>query len=117
MARTHLNKRGVPFTEIQVGDDASREELKKVSGGEDVPTLVVGRSVAEAWMLMHMLERAARAQLRAMAATGGQVLVASPELASLTYRQWVGDGSEWDGDLEWPALLRRLDRSAPGYRD
>lgn len=79
--------------------------------------LVVGRSVAEAWMLMHMLERAARAQLRAMAATGGQVLVASPELASLTYRQWVGDGSEWDGDLEWPALLRRLDRTALGYRD
>lgn len=79
--------------------------------------LVVGRSVAEAWMLMHMLERAAQAQLRAMAATGGQVLAASPELASLTYRQWVGDGSEWDGDLEWPALLRRLDRTAPGYRD
>jgi glutaredoxin len=45
MARTHLNKRGVPFTEIQVGDDASREELKKVSGGEDVPTLLVGRSM------------------------------------------------------------------------
>ena len=45
MARTHLNKRGIPFTEIQVGDDASREELKKVSGGEDVPTLLVGRSV------------------------------------------------------------------------
>jgi glutaredoxin len=45
MARTHLNRRGVPFTEIQVADDASREELKKVSGGEDVPTLLVGRSV------------------------------------------------------------------------
>jgi len=44
-ARAHLNKRGIPFTEIQVGDDASREELKKVSGGEDVPTLLVGRSV------------------------------------------------------------------------
>ena len=40
-----------------------------------------------------------------------------PELAALTHRQWVGDGSEWDGDLEWPALLRRLDRSAPGYAD
>jgi len=79
--------------------------------------LVVGRSVAEAWMLMHLLERAAQAQLRAMTAAGGQVLVAPPELAALTYRQWVGDGSEWDGDLEWPALLRRLDRSAPGYRD
>jgi glutaredoxin len=45
MARTLLNKRGVPFTEVQVGDDASRQELKAVSGGETVPTLVVGRSV------------------------------------------------------------------------
>ena len=79
--------------------------------------LVVGRSVAEAWMLMHVLERAAQAQLRAMAAAGGKVRGVRPELAELTYRQWVGDGSEWDGDLEWPALLRRLDRTAPGYRD
>jgi len=45
LARTHLNKRGVPFTEIQVADDKSRDELRKVSGGEDVPTLLVGRSV------------------------------------------------------------------------
>jgi glutaredoxin len=45
MARTLLNKRGVPFTEVQVGDDASRQELKAISGGDTVPTLVVGRSV------------------------------------------------------------------------
>jgi len=44
-ARSHLNRRAVPFTEIQVGDEKSRAELKSVSGGEDVPTLVVGRSV------------------------------------------------------------------------
>ena len=37
--------RGVPFTEIQVADEKSRDELRKVSGGEDVPTIVVGRSV------------------------------------------------------------------------
>jgi ribulose-5-phosphate 4-epimerase/fuculose-1-phosphate aldolase len=79
--------------------------------------LVVGRTVAEAWMLMHLLERAAQAQLRAMAATGGAVRVVSETLAARTYGEWVGDGSAWDGDLEWPALLRRLDRSAPGYRD
>ena len=77
--------------------------------------LVVGRSVAEAWMLMHILERAAQAQLRAMAATGGRVMQATPELAALTYQQWVGDGSEWDGDLEWPALLRRIERLSPGF--
>ena len=79
--------------------------------------LVAGRSVAEAWMLMHILERAAQAQLRAMAASGGVVQAVSPELGALTQRQWVGDGSEWDGDLEWPALLRRLDRQGTGYRD
>jgi len=80
-------------------------------------TLTVGRTVAEAWMLMYLLERAAQAQLTAMAATGGRVKVVSDEIAALTYRQWLGDGSEIDGDLEWPALLRGLDRTSPGYRD
>jgi ribulose-5-phosphate 4-epimerase/fuculose-1-phosphate aldolase len=80
-------------------------------------TLTVGRTVAEAWMLSYLLERAAQAQLTAMAATGGRIMVADDAVAALTYRQWIGDGSEIDGDLEWPALLRGLDRSAPGYRD
>jgi ribulose-5-phosphate 4-epimerase/fuculose-1-phosphate aldolase len=79
--------------------------------------LTVGHTVAEAWMLMYILERAAQAQLAAMAATGGRVLAVGDELAALTYRQWVGDGRERDGDLEWPALLRGLDRSDPSYRD
>jgi ribulose-5-phosphate 4-epimerase/fuculose-1-phosphate aldolase len=78
--------------------------------------LTVGRTVAEAWMLMYLLDRAAQAQLAAMAATGGRVRVVAPEVAALTYRQWVGDGSVLDGDLEWPALLRGLDRDCPGYR-
>jgi ribulose-5-phosphate 4-epimerase/fuculose-1-phosphate aldolase len=80
-------------------------------------TLTVGRTVAEAWMLMYLLERAAQAQLTAMAATGGRVRIVSDQIAALTHRQWIGDGSEIDGDLEWPALLRGLDRSSPGYRD
>ena len=79
--------------------------------------LMVGRSVAEAWMLMYLLDRAAQAQLSAMAASGGQVRAVSEELAMLTYRQWVGDGSERDGDIEWPALLRGLDAADPSYRD
>lgn len=87
---------------------------------ENHGTLTVGRTVAEAYMLMHHLERAARAQLRAMAAVsavGGQVLTAHDELAAKTYTQWVGDGSERDGDAEWPALLRRLDKIDPSYRN
>lgn len=83
-------------------------------------TLTVGRTVAEAYLLMHILERAAQAQLRAAAAAaslGGSIGVASDELADRTYRQWIGDGSEWDGDVEWPALLRRVERLSPGFRD
>lgn len=79
-------------------------------------TLTVGRTVAEAWMLMYLFERAAQAQLTAMAAGPG-LRVVPDEIAALTYRQWVGDGSEIDGDLEWPALLRGLDRTSPGYQD
>lgn len=80
-------------------------------------TLTVGRSVAEAWMLTYLLERAAQAQLTAMAATGGRVRVVDDATAALTLRQWLGDGAEIDGDLEWPALLRGLDRVDPSYRD
>jgi ribulose-5-phosphate 4-epimerase/fuculose-1-phosphate aldolase len=78
--------------------------------------LVVGRTVAEAYMLMHLLERAAMAQLRASAAYGAAVPDVGDALAELTRKQWLGDGSEWDGDAEWPALLRRLDRLSPGFR-
>ncbi len=83
-------------------------------------TLTVGRSVAEAYLLMHILERAAAAQLRAAAAAGAlgaALTVASDALAERSYRQWVGDGSESDGDVEWPALLRRVDRLSPGFRE
>ena len=44
-ARTALNKRAVPFKEVQVFDDKTNEELKRASGGTDVPALIVGRSV------------------------------------------------------------------------
>ena len=79
--------------------------------------LTVGRTVAEAFMLMHVLERAAQAQLRAMAAAGERIACVSDALAMRTHAQWIGDGREWDGDVEWPALLRRADRLSPGFRD
>jgi ribulose-5-phosphate 4-epimerase/fuculose-1-phosphate aldolase len=98
-----------------------RERLARNLGGldglilENHGTLTVGRTVAEAFMLMYILERAAQAQLTAMAATGRRVSQVSDDLASLTWRQWVGDGSEIDGGAEWPALMRRARRLSPGF--
>jgi ribulose-5-phosphate 4-epimerase/fuculose-1-phosphate aldolase len=80
-------------------------------------TLTVGRTVAEAFVLMHLFERAAQSQLTAMAACGGRILRVADEVAARTQRQWIGDGSARDGDDEWPALLRGLDRSDPDFRD
>lgn len=45
LARQALNRRGVPFSEVQVWNPETNEELKRVSGGLEVPTLLVGRSV------------------------------------------------------------------------
>ena len=54
--RKLLQSRGVPFREVAIIDDKSREELKQVSGGEEVPVMTVGKSVtkgfgADAWNL------------------------------------------------------------------
>lgn len=70
-------------------------------------TLTVGRTVAEAYVLMHLLERAAQIQIAAMAA--GRVQCLSDEVAARTQRQWLGDGRVPEGKDEWPALLRMLD--------
>lgn len=53
---------------------------------ENDVTLTVGRTVAEAFMLMHVLERATQVQLRVMAASG-RVAVVSDERANRTYQQ------------------------------
>ena len=45
MAREALNRRGVPFREIQAWDKDSIQELVKVAGSNQVPVLLVGRSV------------------------------------------------------------------------
>jgi ribulose-5-phosphate 4-epimerase/fuculose-1-phosphate aldolase len=71
--------------------------------------LTVGRTVAEAFVLMSLVERAAQVQIAAMAATGGRPLVVPDAVAEATYRQWIGDGATPEGAEEWPALLRSLD--------
>ena len=44
-ARDALNKRGVPFTEVQVWNPETLDQLKAKAGSDTVPALVVGRSV------------------------------------------------------------------------
>ena len=49
-ARALLAQRGVPFREVAVADEKSRADLKRVSGGDEVPVLVVGKQVTKGYL-------------------------------------------------------------------
>jgi ribulose-5-phosphate 4-epimerase/fuculose-1-phosphate aldolase len=79
--------------------------------------LTLGRNVAEAFILMHNLERACRVQL-AIQASGQREYPVPEEIRERTARQYeAGDSNRLPGDpdpnsREWRALLRRLEPSA-----
>jgi ribulose-5-phosphate 4-epimerase/fuculose-1-phosphate aldolase len=78
-------------------------------------TLTVGRSVGGAFVEMYYLEKAAQAQIAAQS-TGQRLLVPAHEVCALTDQQWQNDFSS-DANREWPAMLRRLDRHDPSYKN
>ena len=81
---------------------------------ENHGVLLVGRTVAEAFILMHLFERAAQIQLAAMN-SGAPLLRVSDEVAQRTYQQWIGNSAAPEGIDEWPALLRSLEATDPDY--
>jgi hypothetical protein len=76
--------------------------------------MTVGRTAAEAYVLMDTLERACRTQLAAMAASPGGVTLPPEHVLDHTLAQLTGDW-EPEGELEWPALLRMLEREEPDF--
>ena len=81
-------------------------------------TLAVGSSIAQAFLRMYLLERACEAQVLMLGA-GAQQLHRPPNAAVKTVaEQSRSPHARMLADqLAWPALLRRLDRIDPGYRD
>lgn len=77
-------------------------------------TMTVGRTVAEAFVLMDTLEKACRTQLAAMAASPGGLKLPPEAVLDHTLAQLTGDW-EPEGVLEWPALLRMLMREEPDF--
>lgn len=78
-------------------------------------TLTTGRTIAEAWVLMATLIKACEIQLQAQAG-GVPLVMPTPEVCAYTAEQ-LRDGGAIEGVLEWPALLRKLDRIDTSYRD
>ncbi len=76
--------------------------------------LVVGKTVADAFLSMYALETTCQIQLAAQAG-GSELIHIEPKIVSSITEavkvQGVG------GSLVWPALLRKLDRIDPRYKD
>ncbi len=77
--------------------------------------LTVGRSIGEAFNWMHRIELACHAQLAAMACNTPLVKVAQPILED-TWNNYQPSTRRPYGLMEWPALLRKLDRMDPSYK-
>jgi ribulose-5-phosphate 4-epimerase/fuculose-1-phosphate aldolase len=77
--------------------------------------LTVGRSVGEAFNWMHRLELACHSQLAAMACNTPFVQVA-PEVLEETWNNYQPSTRRPYGLMEWPALMRKLDRMDPSYK-
>jgi len=78
--------------------------------------LTVGRTVGEAFNWMHRLELSCRAQLAAQA-TQLPLATVSPEVLEATWNNYQPGTRRPYGVMEWPALLRKLDRMDASYRD
>jgi ribulose-5-phosphate 4-epimerase/fuculose-1-phosphate aldolase len=77
--------------------------------------LTVGKTIAEAFNWMHRLELACRTQLAAMA-TGAKLVPVPPQVLEKTYLNYQPRTRRPYGVMEWPALLRKLDRMDPSFR-
>lgn len=77
-------------------------------------TLICGRTVAEAYVLMDTLDKACDIQIKALAGNA-RLVMPDHETCLKTHRELLGDGSP-EGALEWPALLRKLDALSPSYQ-
>src|SRR6185437_4849416 len=103
--------------------DAKEEAslLADLGGGEALilrnhGLLTVGRTIGEAFNWMHRLELSCRSQLAAMA-TGAKLREVPAAVLQETYMNYQPQTRRPYGVMEWPALLRKLDRMDPGYRE
>ncbi|WP_137926883.1 class II aldolase/adducin family protein [Cupriavidus sp. 2SB] len=78
--------------------------------------LTVGNTVGEAFNWMHRLELACRSQVAAMSCNTPFQEVPADVLQE-TWNNYQPGTRRPYGVMEWPALLRKLDRIDPGYRD
>ena len=81
-------------------------------------TLAVGESVADCFLRLYFLERACEAQVKMLSAGYDRLYNPPQGTPEKVEGQSTGPGMKMVSEmLAWPALLRKLDRVNPGFRD
>ena len=105
------------FAALRVGRDF-RVSNQAVGSTQIHGLLTVGRSIPEAFVLMYYLDKACEIQARALAVGPGPGLrlPAREVCEEAARRHWAAFKDEPFGQLDWDALVRRLDVEDPSYR-
>jgi len=78
--------------------------------------LVVGASIPEAFYNIFKLERACQVQVAALSCNT-ELLMPSQDVVDDSYRMYLPQTRRAFGVLEWPALLAKLDKIDPSFRE
>ncbi|MDH3064750.1 class II aldolase/adducin family protein [Achromobacter insolitus] len=78
--------------------------------------LAAGPSIAQAFNTLYWLEMACKAQVDALAANR-ELCLPPPEVIEKTWHLYQPTTRRPFGELEWPAMLRLMDRKDPSYRE
>jgi len=78
--------------------------------------ITVADNLPDAFLFMYTFETACMIQLRAQAG-GGELVTIDPRIIATAQQQAAAVTQDAVGALAWPALLRKLDRIDPSYRN
>jgi ribulose-5-phosphate 4-epimerase/fuculose-1-phosphate aldolase len=78
--------------------------------------LTVGRTPADAFLMMYNLQKACEVQIMAQSGGGKLIQIPQPILSGIA-QQAKAATKGLGGELVWPGLLRKLDRIDTSYRD
>jgi ribulose-5-phosphate 4-epimerase/fuculose-1-phosphate aldolase len=122
LTQTAMRFAGAKYHDFEgiVLDEKERESLLRDMGDgsylvlRNHGLLVATATIAEAFNAMHRFEQVCRAQLLTLAC-GQKLVPIAPEIVEATQHNYLPSTRRPFGVMEWPAMLRKLDRLDPSY--
>jgi ribulose-5-phosphate 4-epimerase/fuculose-1-phosphate aldolase len=124
LAQTSMRFRDIAYHDYEgvAIDTDEQERLLADLGNQDAMILrnhgllVASPSVAEAFNAMYWLEMACRVQVDALC-SGAELVLPPQHVIDKTFNLYQPHVRRPFGIMEWPAMLRYLDRRNPGYEN